>query len=203
MKRISGSIRCLVFGLLVTAAQIGVSVCLLAPHQDFSDRYATLVQHDGYWFANIVDRGYATTIPPVDHKVMEVSNVAFFPAYPAVAGILHHIFHLSTPAALLVTAQAAAWGFLELFLPLLRTVEPLALAAVFRRAEYRRSSGGVFSGGRLFRVALSHGAARFYLLEQCRRTPGDFPGGLAWLRHVGHANRWDSVRGFPGRARGL
>ena len=82
MKRVPASINCLVFGLLITAAQIAVAVCLLAPHGTFSDRYATLVQHDGYWFANIVDRGYATTIPPVDHKVMEVSNVAFFPAYP-------------------------------------------------------------------------------------------------------------------------
>ena len=138
MKRISGSIRCLVFGLLITAAQIAVSVCLLAPHQDFSDRYATLVQHDGYWFANIVDRGYTTTIPPVDHKMMEVSNVAFFPAYPALAGILHHIFHLTTPAALLVTAQAAAWGFWSYFLlfcqrwnlsPLLQFFGALSIAA--------------------------------------------------------------------------
>ncbi len=28
---------------------------------------------------NIVDRGYQTIVPPINHKVMEVSNVAFFP----------------------------------------------------------------------------------------------------------------------------
>ncbi len=115
MKRFPPSIRCLVFGLLLTIAQIAIAVCLLAPEEPFSDRYASLVQHDGYWFANIVDRGYATTVPPIDHKVMEVSNVAFFPAYPVAASLVRYIFHLSTTNALLVTAQAAAWGFWSYF----------------------------------------------------------------------------------------
>jgi hypothetical protein len=138
MKRVPASIKCLVFGLLITAAQVAMAVCLLAPEGTFSDRYATLVQHDGYWFANIVDRGYGTTIPPVSHKVMEVSNVAFFPAYPAAAGILLHILHLSTSTALLVTAQAAAWGFWSYFFlfcerwnlsPLLQFFGALSIAA--------------------------------------------------------------------------
>jgi hypothetical protein len=152
MKRVSPSIKCLLFGLLVTAAQIGVAVLVLAPPGPFSDRYATLVQHDGYWFENIVDRGYATTVPPVDHKVMEVSNVAFFPAYPAAASILQHLFHLSTPAALLVTAQAAAWGFWSYFFlfcerwnlsPLLQSFGALSIAshpaAFFLVAGYSES----------------------------------------------------------------
>ena len=37
----------------------------------------------------IVERGYGTTVPPSSHKMMEVSNVAFFPAYPVIAGVLH------------------------------------------------------------------------------------------------------------------
>src|ERR1700757_4058268 len=75
-------------GLFVTFAQLAIAVFLLAPEGDFSTRYNTLVQHDGFWFANILDRGYQTTVPPINHKVMEVSNVAFFPAYPVVASAI-------------------------------------------------------------------------------------------------------------------
>jgi hypothetical protein len=41
--------------------------------------------------------------------------VAFFPAYPALAALLHYGLHLSVSQALLVTAQAAAWGFWSYF----------------------------------------------------------------------------------------
>ena len=47
--------------------------------------------------------------------MMEVSNVAFFPAYPAIAAVLHYGLHLGIYNALLVTAQAAAWGFWSYF----------------------------------------------------------------------------------------
>src|SRR5262249_5653428 len=50
-----------------------------------------------------------------DHKVMEVSNVAFFPAYPAIAALLRHLFNRSTGTALLITAQLAACGFWTYF----------------------------------------------------------------------------------------
>jgi hypothetical protein len=101
-------------GLAVTLLQVIVAV-LIAPDWPLADRYATLVQHDSYWFANIVDRGYETTVPPISHKMMEVSNVAFFPAYPALAAILHYGARLSIYNALLITAQAAAWGFWSYF----------------------------------------------------------------------------------------
>src|SRR6266404_2871103 len=81
-------------GLLVTVLQLVVAVFLLAPEGPFSFRYQSLVQHDGFWFVNIIDRGYQTTVPPINHKVMEVSNVAFFPAYPAVAGLIQSIFRV-------------------------------------------------------------------------------------------------------------
>ena len=52
---------------------------------------------------------------PIDHKVMEVSNVAFFPAYPAIAALLRNAMNISTGTALLITAQLAAWGFWTYF----------------------------------------------------------------------------------------
>jgi hypothetical protein len=102
-------------GLLVTLAQLAVAVFLLAPEGSFSFRYNSLVQHDGFWFANIVDRGYQTIVPPINYKVMEVSNVAFFPAYPLFAGFLGWALNLETETALPLAAQIAAWGFWTYF----------------------------------------------------------------------------------------
>ena len=102
-------------GLAITVVQLVLAIGLLAPHGSLSYRYATLVQHDSYWFANIVDRGYQTTVPPIDHKVMEVSNVGFFPAYPVLAAAFRYGLGLKTDTALLITAQAAAWGFWSYF----------------------------------------------------------------------------------------
>jgi hypothetical protein len=115
MNSKSSAFRPLALGLFVTLVQIFVAVVLIAPTGPLSFRYDTLIQHDGYWFANIVDRGYDTTVPPISHKMMEVSNVAFFPAYPAIAAVLHHGLGLSIYHALLLTAQIAAWGFWSYF----------------------------------------------------------------------------------------
>jgi len=46
---------------------------------------------------------------------MEVSNVAFFPAYPAIAALFRYGFHIDTDTALLISAQLAAWGFWSYF----------------------------------------------------------------------------------------
>jgi hypothetical protein len=108
-------LRPLLAGLIITLLQLALAMGLLAPEGSFSERYATLVQHDSFWFMNIVDRGYQTIVPPIDHKVMEVSNVAFFPAYPAIAAAFRHGLHISTATALLITAQLAAWGFWSYF----------------------------------------------------------------------------------------
>src|SRR5438094_6866137 len=102
-------------GLVLTAVQLSMVVCLLAPEGPLSDRYSSLIQHDSYWFMNIVDRGYQTIVPPVNHKVMEVSNVAFFPAYPAIAAVLRYGLRFDTDSALLITAHMAAWGFCSSF----------------------------------------------------------------------------------------
>lgn len=108
-------LRPLLAGLVITLLQLAMALGLLAPEGSFSDRYATLIQHDSYWFMNIVNRGYQTIVPPIDHKVMEVSNVAFFPAYPAIAAAFRYGLNISTGTALLITAQIAAWGFWSYF----------------------------------------------------------------------------------------
>ena len=115
MTRLWPLLRPLVAGLVVTLMQLAIAVGLLAPEGSASYRYSTLVQHDSYWFMNIVDRGYETIVPPINYKVMEVSNVAFFPAYPAIAALLRYELNIDTGNALLITAQLAAWGFWSYF----------------------------------------------------------------------------------------
>jgi hypothetical protein len=115
MSSLRSIVKPLAAGLFLTLAQVAVAVCLLAPEGPLSHRYSTLIQHDSYWFMNIVERGYETTVPPIDHKVMEVSNVAFFPAYPAIAALIQYGFGIDTDKALLITAQAAAWAFWSYF----------------------------------------------------------------------------------------
>jgi hypothetical protein len=115
MFRHSLPLKCLALGLFVTLGQVALAVGFANPEGSLRDRYLTLVQHDGYWFANIIDRGYGTTVPPVDHKEMEVSNVAFFPAYPLLAGMVKRVTGLGTYPALLITAQAATVGFWAYF----------------------------------------------------------------------------------------
>src|SRR5436309_11343483 len=139
-------------GLLLTAVQLALAVGLLAPEGPLSDSYKSLIQIDSYWFINIVDRGYQTIVPPIDHKVMEVSNVAFFPAYPALAAFFRYGLNIDTGTALLFTAQLAAWGFWSYFFlfckrwnvsPTLQTCAALLIlahpAAFFLVAGYSES----------------------------------------------------------------
>jgi hypothetical protein len=115
MTRLPRFLTPLLAGCAVTLLQVVMAVVLLAPEEPITERYSALVQHDSYWFMNIIDRGYQTIVPPIDHKMMEVSNVAFFPAYPAIAALLRNAFNISTGTALLITAQLAAWGFWSYF----------------------------------------------------------------------------------------
>ncbi|MBV9007836.1 MAG: hypothetical protein JO354_01550 [Verrucomicrobia bacterium] len=107
----SATARAIGCGLAVTLLQLAFAVLLLAPEGPLEYRYTTLVEHDSYWFANIVNRGYETIVPPISHKMMEVSNTAFFPAYPLAAAALRYGAHLSTEKSLLISAHLAAWGF--------------------------------------------------------------------------------------------
>jgi hypothetical protein len=115
MTHVPRLLKPLLAGLAVTLLQLAMAVGLVAPEEPISDRYSALVQHDSYWFMNIVDRGYQTIVPPIDHKVMEVSNVAFFPAYPAIARLFRYGLNIDSSTALLITAQLAAWGFWSYF----------------------------------------------------------------------------------------
>ena len=115
MTRLRWLLKPVLAGLAVTLLQLAMAVGLLAPEGPASDRYSALIQHDSYWFMNIVDRGYKTIVPPIDHKAMEVSNVAFFPAYPAIAALFRYGFNIDTGTALLIAAQLAAWGFWSYF----------------------------------------------------------------------------------------
>src|SRR5437773_9762800 len=115
MTRSPRLLKPLLAGLIITLLQLAMAIGLLAPEMPFSERYAALIQQASHWFMNIVDRGYQTIVPPIDHKVMEVSNVAFFPAYPAIAAAFRYGLNISTGTALLITAQLAAWGFWSYF----------------------------------------------------------------------------------------
>src|SRR5438874_917489 len=167
-------------GLMVTLLQV-VAAVVIAPEGPLSFRYDTLIQHDSYWFANIVDRGYETTVPPINHKMMEVSNVAFFPAYPAIAAVLHYGARLSIYNALLVTAQAAAWAFWSYFFlfcerwnisPLLQFFGALSIlahpAAFFLIAGYSESlfMMGLF-GFMFWSTAERRGAKVLAVLHGC------------------------------------
>ncbi len=109
------ALRAILAGLGLTLVQLLVAVVLIAPEGPMEYRYQTLVQHDSYWFANIIDRGYDSILPPITRKMMEVSNVAFFPAYPAIAAVLHKATGFGIYNSLLITAQVAAWGFWTYF----------------------------------------------------------------------------------------
>lgn len=115
MTRLPWFLTPMLAGCAVTLLQVVIAVALLAPEKPIAQRYSALVQHDSYWFMNIIDRGYQTIVPPIDHKVMEVSNVAFFPAYPAIAALLRNAFSINTGTSLLIIAQLAAWGFWTYF----------------------------------------------------------------------------------------
>ena len=160
----------------------------------------SLIQHDSYWFINIVDRGYQTIVPPIDHKVMEVSNVAFFPAYPAIAALFRYGLNIDTGTALLITAQLAAWGFWSYFFlfckrwnvsPALQICGALLIAAhpaaFFLVAGYSES---------LFLMAL----LGFIYWSTAEGRSAKILGSGARYRHVGDANRWNRMCGFSGGA---
>src|SRR4051794_24788074 len=85
MPSVQPVVRALFAGLLMTLAQIVVAVALLAPEGPLSYRYSTLMQHDGYWFTNIVNPGYETTLQRVKQKGRALAVFAFLPADPTSA----------------------------------------------------------------------------------------------------------------------
>ena len=86
------------------------------PQEGFEDRYQRLVQHDSYWFWNIIDRGYQSPVPPSPVKRMEVSNVAFFPVFPLWGGFFLKTLGMEPKNGLTLASQLATWGFWTYFL---------------------------------------------------------------------------------------
>src|SRR5207244_11527225 len=84
--------------------------------------------------------------------------------------------------------------FLDLLLPLLRTVEPAFRLAVAGRARHSGASRRLFSRHRLFRIALFNGAARFSLLERDRIARRANFGCDSRYPHVGDPNRRLALR---------
>jgi hypothetical protein len=72
------------------------------------EAYLHLSRWDSGWYADIIDNGYLTEIPP---KPEGISNVAFFPGFPLGARLLKDFLGLSTGVAMPLTAQLACWGF--------------------------------------------------------------------------------------------
>ncbi len=113
-------LTCLLLGFLLTAGHIyWVVVCIAPVQEPLKLKYDRLVSHDSYWFWRIADRGYQSPIPPVAQKSLEISNVAFFPAYPFWARFWIKTVGLEHKTGLLVAAHLATWGFWTYFLLLM------------------------------------------------------------------------------------
>jgi hypothetical protein len=214
MERKPAVLKSLLAGLLLTVAQIAAAL-IIAPQGPLSYRYDTLIQHDSYWFVNIVNRGYATIVPPISHKAMEVSNVAFFPAYPAIAAALRYGLHFSTYNALLITAQGAAWGFWSYFFlfcdrwnfsPVLQFFGALAIvahpAAFFLVAGYSESLflmalfGFIYWSSAEGRVAKILAAGHGFLMSATRIV--GIPCAMFPVIRSVFANGWSGLRDVRG-----
>jgi hypothetical protein len=93
--------------LVIVLAQVFVA-CLLSGQTDLGAAYRSLFRWDGGWYRGIAESGYHT---PAHLTRRSFGNVAFFPAYPCLGGLVARLFGLETPVALLLTAQVCAWGF--------------------------------------------------------------------------------------------
>ena len=152
--------------LIVTLARFSSPSSLIAPSEPLSFRYDTLIQHDSYWFANIVDRGTTTTVPPISHKMMKYRTWRSFRPTLRSRQLLHYGFELSIYNALLLTAQTAAWGFWSYFFLFCERWNIFASSSVLWRARGHRSSDSILHRSRIFGVGFYDGALWVTVLEQ-------------------------------------
>ncbi|MEX0977758.1 MAG: mannosyltransferase family protein, partial [Pirellulales bacterium] len=130
-----GCARLLASALAITLVQV-VGVLALAAMSGAGTpggAFESLCRWDGALYLHIAEHGYRTTVPPTPGD-LDRSNVAFFPGYPLVARWIGDLSGgaLSMRAALVVTAQLAAWGFWSywlLFVARWRVARPWALLA--------------------------------------------------------------------------
>src|SRR5438045_7547974 len=88
-------------------------------------------------------------------------------------------------------------GFLDLFLPVLQTLESCAFASDLRDPPHPREPGSILPRGRLLGIALSYGVARIHLLEHHRGSHGESLGGYARAGYVRDANFGIACAAFP------
>jgi hypothetical protein len=105
-------------GACLTLFQLLVALAI-APRGPVPVSYTRLCMWDCAWYQSIVVDGYHTVIPPVRQR-KEVSNVAFFPAYPYAARLLHVITGLRSDLSLLVISQLFCVVFWTILLKLLK-----------------------------------------------------------------------------------
>jgi hypothetical protein len=89
-------------------------VCLMVDVNSPNAIHAKLCQWDSGFYLNILNTGYRSTVPPnmTSPKFGEVvSNVAFFPGYPAIAWVVQKLSGLTSCYSLLVTSWLACWTF--------------------------------------------------------------------------------------------
>lgn len=108
--------RCLGWALLITALHLGILINVTMPDLGGLERYQRFVQHDSYWFLNIIGRGYQSPVPPSPVKSMEISNVAFFPLFPLWGATVIKTLGLEPKTGLTLASQLATWGFWTYFL---------------------------------------------------------------------------------------
>src|SRR5260370_29820738 len=78
-ERVAPLWKPIVWGLAITLGQT-LGLCLLSGQPDPQQAYRSLLQWDSRLYLDISERGYRSTVPPIDD--WEASNVAFFPGYP-------------------------------------------------------------------------------------------------------------------------
>jgi hypothetical protein len=102
--------RALGWGLAITLAQV-LLACCLSGEVDPGAAYLKLFESDGGYYASIVQTGYDAT-PSRLPGMIGAANVAFFPGYPALVGLLQAVFHFERiEYVLLLASQLGCWGF--------------------------------------------------------------------------------------------
>ncbi len=110
------------WGLLFCFSQIFICLVLAPKSDSFQSLYLKLNQWDSAHYAQIAEQGYH--LPPGVLTAQDIhsgrANVTFFPGFPLASRITQVVFGVSTPLALLITAQCFCLLFWTQFFLLLR-----------------------------------------------------------------------------------
>ena len=198
MFRHSTTLKCLGLGLLVTIVQVLLAVSCAQPEGSWLDRYRTLVQHDSYWFANIIDRGYGTTLPPDRAQGDGGVERRFFPGLSASHAGDQEAYAIWILMLRCCSRRSSGPGLFGLIFSSSRNAGncrcPLQ---VFGDARDRGTSGGFLFRGRVFGVAcFSRRLVGFIYWSTRRRAMVAGARGVAWRGDVGDADRRAALRCF-------